>query len=69
MAQKQIMHCYLRVSTSVQETKGTSLKTQRDAAIAIAKRLNMDYQIHNEGGKSSSKDDLNNRPVMLKTLP
>ena len=68
MVQKQIMHCYLRVSTSVQETKGTSLKTQKDAAIAIAKRLDMDYQIHNEGGKSSSKDDLNNRPVMLELL-
>ena len=68
MVQKQIMHCYLRVSSSVQETKGTSLKTQKDAAIAIAKRLDMDFQIHNEGGKSSSKDDLNNRPVMLELL-
>ena len=68
MVKKQIMHCYLRVSTSVQETKGTSLKTQKDAAIAIAKRLDMDFQIHNEGGKSSSKDDLNNRPVMLELL-
>jgi site-specific DNA recombinase len=68
MALKQTLHLYLRVSTTVQETKGTSLKSQKDAGIALAKRLGMDYQIHNEGGKSSAKDDLNNRPVMLELL-
>jgi site-specific DNA recombinase len=68
MALKQTLHLYLRVSTSIQETKGTSLKSQKDAGIALAKRLDMDFQIHNEGGKSSAKDDLNNRPVMLELL-
>jgi site-specific DNA recombinase len=68
MALKQTIHLYLRVSTSIQETKGTSLKSQKDAGIALAKRLDMDFQIHNEGGKSSAKDDLNNRPVMLELL-
>ena len=68
MALKQTIQLYLRVSTSIQETKGTSLKSQKDAGIALAKRLDMDFQIHNEGGKSSAKDDLNNRPVMLELL-
>ena len=68
MVQKQTLHLYLRVSTAIQENKGTSLKSQKDAGIALAKRLDMDYQIHNEGGKSSAKDDLNNRPVMLELL-
>uniref|UniRef100_UPI0040478FC9 recombinase family protein n=1 Tax=Shewanella sp. TaxID=50422 RepID=UPI0040478FC9 len=44
------------------------MKSQKDAGIGLAKRLDMDYQIHNEGGKSSAKDDLNNRPVMLELL-
>ena len=30
--------------------------------------MDMDYQIHNEGGISSSKDTLENRPVMLNLL-
>ncbi len=68
MVPKQTLHLYLRVSTAIQENKGTSLKSQKDAGIALAKRLDMDYEIHNEGGKSSAKDDLNNRPVMLELL-
>ena len=54
---QQTLHCYLRVSTQVQETKGTSLKTQRDAANNLASRMGMKCVIHNEGGKSSAKDD------------
>ena len=65
---QQTLHCYLRVSTQVQETKGTSLKTQKDAAYNLAQRMGMSCVIHNEGGKSSAKDDLNNRPVMLELL-
>ncbi len=68
MVKDQTLHCYLRVSTQVQETKGTSLKTQKDAAQNLAERMGMKCVIHNEGGKSSAKDDLNNRPVMLELL-
>jgi site-specific DNA recombinase len=68
MALKQTLHLYLRVSSQIQQTKGTSLKSQKDAGIELAKRLDMEYHIHNEGGKSSAGDDLNNRPVMLELL-
>jgi DNA invertase Pin-like site-specific DNA recombinase len=45
-----------------------STKTQKDAAFNLAERMGMKCVIHNEGGKSSAKDDLNNRPVMLELL-
>ncbi len=64
---KPILHIYTRVSSSIQ-VEGTSLKTQKEIGIALAKRLNMSYEVHNEGGKSSAKDDLDNRPVMMNLL-
>jgi site-specific DNA recombinase len=64
---KEILHIYTRVSTSIQE-EGTSLKTQKETGIELAKKLNMDYLIHNEGGSSSAKDNLDNRPVLMNIL-
>ncbi len=64
---KDILHIYKRVSSQVQ-TEGTSLKTQEDIGIKLAQQLGMNYQIHNEGGKSSASDDLLNRPVMSNLL-
>jgi DNA invertase Pin-like site-specific DNA recombinase len=64
---KDLLHIYTRVSSSIQ-AEGTSLKTQREIGIKLAKQLGMDYEIHNEGGKSSANDDLHNRPVMLEIL-
>jgi DNA invertase Pin-like site-specific DNA recombinase len=62
------LHILIRVSTSVQEEEGTSLKTQKEIGIELSKKLGMEFQIHNEGGISSSKDTLENRPVMLNLL-
>lgn len=62
------LHILIRVSTSVQEEEGTPLKTQKEIGIELSKKLGMEFQIHNEGGISSSKDTLENRPVMLNLL-
>ena len=63
----EVLHILIRVSTQVQED-GTSLKTQEEQGIDLSRRLKMNYQIHNEGGTSSNKDTLDNRPVMLNLL-
>jgi len=65
---KDVLHIYTRVSTSIQETDGTSLTTQKEIGIELSKKLNMTHQVHNEGGMSSSKDTLDNRPVLLNIL-
>jgi len=56
---KEVLHIYCRVSSLVQ-VEGTSLNTQQEIGIKLAKQLEMDYVIHNEGGKSSANDDLSN---------
>jgi len=65
---KETLHIYTRVSSLIQEEEGTSLKTQREIGIELSNKLGMKYQVHNEGGISSSKDTLENRPVMLNLL-
>lgn len=65
---KEVLHIYCRVSSLVQQNEGSSLKTQKEIGIRLAEQIGMDYEIHNEGGKSSAHDDLNNRPVMLELL-
>jgi DNA invertase Pin-like site-specific DNA recombinase len=64
---KEVLHIYKRVS-SLSQVEGSSLKTQSEIGIKLAKQLNMDYEVHDEGGKSSANDDLKNRPVMLELL-
>jgi DNA invertase Pin-like site-specific DNA recombinase len=61
------LHIYIRVSTVAQEA-ATSIETQQELGMAQAKALGCDYQIWNEGGQSSSGDDLSNRPVLLGLL-
>jgi hypothetical protein len=61
------LHIYIRVSTVAQEA-ATSIETQQELGVAQAKALGCDYQIWNEGGQSSSGDDLSNRPVLLGLL-
>mgnify|MGYP003564740684 FL=1 len=62
------LHIYARVSTSIQEDEGTSIDTQINAGIERAKKLNYSYVVWNEGGQSSAKDDLSNRPKLTEVL-
>lgn len=68
MDSSKTLYIYTRVSTSTQEEEGTSLENQTDLGIKKAKELGFDYKIFNEGGESSSHDDLLNRPVLLELL-
>jgi site-specific DNA recombinase len=65
---KEILHIYTRVSTETQEEEGTSLDTQLEEGIKRSKKLGMSYHHWNEGGKSGSKDDLQNRPILIELL-
>jgi site-specific DNA recombinase len=62
------LHIYTRVSSSVQEEEGTSLETQKELGIKKAEDLGFSYQLWNEGGQSSFKEDLDNRPVLRDLL-
>jgi site-specific DNA recombinase len=61
------LHIYVRVSTVAQEA-ATSIDTQQELGVAQAKALGCEYQVWNEGGQSSSGDDLSNRPILLGLL-
>lgn len=65
--QKPTLHIYVRVSTVAQES-ATSIETQQELGIAQAKALGSKYLVWNEGGQSSSGDDLSNRPILLGLL-
>lgn len=62
------LHIYTRVSSSLQQEEGTSLDNQKQLGIKKAAELGFAYRIWNEGGQSSSHDDLNNRPVLVSLL-
>lgn len=64
----ETLHIYTRVSTTAQEDDGTSLDTQKDLGIDRATKLGMKFRIWNEGSRSSSNDDLANRPVLSELL-
>ena len=66
----ETLHILTRVSTSNQteDKGGTSLSTQRENGIELSKSLGMKYELHNEGGTSSSTDNLETRPVLLQLL-
>ena len=58
------LHIYTRVSTVSQERDSFSIDSQKEMGINLSKRLGFKYKIWNEGGKSSYKDDLTNRPKL-----
>ena len=68
MIEKETLHIYTRVSTTTQSEKGMSLTNQRERGIEVSQRLGMNFNIWNEGGKSSYKDDLLNRPILMKMI-
>ena len=65
---KETLHCYRRVSSSIQETDGDSLATQLENAKDTAKRLDMNFKDWNEGAVSSSSEDITKRPVMVRLI-
>ena len=66
--EKEILHIYIRVSTTNQEELGTSLKHQEKVGIKKAKDLGMEYEIHNELSASSSLEGFTNRPIFTRLL-
>ena len=64
----ETLHIYTRVSTKEQSVHNTSLSTQRTLGERCAKELGVTPIIWNEGAQSSSKDDLDNRPVLVNLL-
>ena len=58
------LHIYTRVSTAVQADEGMSLETQRELGIKRAKELGFEYQVWNEGGRSSNHEGVDKRPVL-----
>ena len=65
---KNTLHIYTRVSTMSQEEDGTSLDNQKTTGIKRSKKLGYKHKVWNEGSQSSSKDDLDNRPVLTELL-
>lgn len=63
----ETLHIYSRVSTDQQEDN-TSLEQQKRKGIDVSDRLGFNYRIWNEGVGSSSKDTLDNRPVISELL-
>jgi DNA invertase Pin-like site-specific DNA recombinase len=64
----EVLHIYTRVSSTVQEEKGSSLESQKEFGIKKSKELGFDHKVWNEGGQSSFHDDLENRPVLVELL-
>ena len=64
---REVLFCYLRVSTKGQVEDGHSIENQRAIGKRLADKLDMTYFELNEGGKSSSRGE---RPVFeeLKSL-
>ena len=64
---REILFCYLRVSTKGQVEDGHSIQNQRAIGKRLARKLDMTYYELNEGAKSSSRGE---RPVFeeLKNL-
>lgn len=65
---EQTLHIYRRVSTDVQGEEGFGLELQLEAGKWVASQLGFEFQLWDEGAKSSTKNDLDNRPVLQELL-
>jgi DNA invertase Pin-like site-specific DNA recombinase len=65
---KDTLHIYTRVSSSIQETDGTSLESQKDLGIQKSKELGMKHKVWNEGAKSSHGEDITSRVQLVALL-
>ena len=63
----ETLHIYTRVSTGEQESN-TSIDGQKKKGIKLAEQIGYKYKIWNEGAASSSREDLQNRPVITDLL-
>lgn len=64
---KETLHIYTRVSTDVQEEKGTSLESQSQLGKQYAKEHGFKVKLWNEGSASSS-DSWSNRGYRILPL-
>lgn len=51
----KVLHAYIRVSSKAQLLEGESIETQIELAKKVAKKLNLEIQIRNEGASSSTQ--------------
>ena len=58
------LHIYIRVSTEVQQTDGFGLENQKEVGLRVCEKLGMNPIIHNEGSKSSSSENIDERPKL-----
>lgn len=62
------LHIYIRVSSETQSTDGFGLQNQMELGLRICEQKGWEPVLYDEGSKSSSNDDLTNRPQMVKLL-
>lgn len=60
----ETLHIYLRVSSDTQISSGFGIENQKEVGIKLSQKLGMNYQIWNEGSKSSFTDDMELRPQL-----
>ena len=59
---------YCRVSSKSQEDDGTSIDYQIKIGKKVSKKLGMDFELYNEGGKSSWTSNINTRPELVRLI-
>ena len=58
------LHIYLRVSSETQVSDGFGIENQKEVGLRVSEKLGFEPVIHNEGSKSSSTENIEDRPVL-----
>ena len=58
------LHIYIRVSSDTQLEDGFGLQNQKEYGMKVSEKLGMEPIIHNEGSKSSSSENIEERPIL-----